>query len=177
MTGSLLVAHPNLLDPNFRRTVLVLSANDPKEGSLGFIINRPTGRLVSDLIPDREDFGALVRVPVCLGGPVNRDRLMFAALRWDHGLERVECRAHLSPEEARDLTHDAATSVRAFVGYAGWSAGQLESELSQRAWVVRPPEPQLLELETCEGLWPRIMRELGPWYRFMAASPEDPSLN
>lgn len=177
LSGSLLVAHPNLLDPNFRRSVLVLSAHDAKEGSLGFIINRPTGRMVGDLLAGREDLGALARVPVCLGGPVNQDRLVFAALRWDAGRHQVECQPHLAPEDALKLSHDAAITVRAFVGYAGWSAGQLEAEVTQRAWVVKPGRPDVLELAGSERLWPEIMRQMGPWYRLMAAAPEDPSLN
>jgi len=82
LAGSLLIAHPNLLDPNFRRSILFISANDPEEGSFGFVINRPTGKMVEDFLPDREQ-GALERVPVFIGGPVAQDQLTFALFAWD----------------------------------------------------------------------------------------------
>ena len=57
LAGSLLVAHPNLLDPNFRRTVLFISAHDPAEGALGLIINRPLDRHVADLVTETPPAG------------------------------------------------------------------------------------------------------------------------
>src|SRR5438105_14151522 len=84
LTGSLLVAHPSLLDPNFRRTVLFISAHDPQDGALGVILNRPLDKQVSDLVTD-EAPAALSEVPVYLGGPVGRDQLMFAVLEWEPG--------------------------------------------------------------------------------------------
>src|SRR5437870_12679113 len=84
LAGSLLVAHPNMLDPNFRRPVLFISAHDPNEGALGVIINRPLGRPVADLVTDvpRASVGA---APVFLGGPVGKNQLMFATLEWETG--------------------------------------------------------------------------------------------
>ena len=65
----------------------------------------------------------------------------------------------------------------AFVGYAGWGAGQLESEVKQKAWVVQNANPSLLKLDRLPNLWFDIMRKLGPWYKMLAAAPDDPSLN
>src|SRR5947209_10147299 len=84
LAGSLLVAHPNMLDPNFRRTVLFISAHDPKEGALGVIINRPLDRQVADLVTETPPAG-LADVPVFLGGPVGKNQLMFAAFEWQKG--------------------------------------------------------------------------------------------
>src|SRR2546427_4680346 len=82
--GSLLVAHPNMLDPNFRRTVLFVSEHDPNEGALGVIINRPLDRQVADLVIETPPAG-LAEVPVFLGGPVGKNQLMFAAFEWKKG--------------------------------------------------------------------------------------------
>src|SRR5438270_11947497 len=82
--GSLLVAHPNMLDPNFRRTVLFISEHDPNEGALGVIINRPLDRQVADLVTETPPAG-LADVPVFLGGPVGKSQLMFAAFEWKKG--------------------------------------------------------------------------------------------
>src|SRR5213594_1007 len=84
LAGSLLVAHPNMLDPNFRRTVLFISEHDPSEGALGVIINRPLDRQVADLVTDTPPTG-LAKVPVFLGGPVGKNQLMFAAFEWQKG--------------------------------------------------------------------------------------------
>src|SRR5437763_201392 len=81
LAGSLLVAHPNLLDPNFRRTVLFISAHNPAEGALGLIINRPLDKQVADLVTKSPPAG-LADVPVFLGGPVGKNHLMFAAFEW-----------------------------------------------------------------------------------------------
>jgi len=83
-SGSLLVAHPNMLDPNFRRTVLFISSHDSMDGALGVIINRPLGKQVADLVNDVPPDGLAV-VPVVLGGPVGRNQLMFAAFEWEAG--------------------------------------------------------------------------------------------
>jgi putative transcriptional regulator len=72
---------------------------------------------------------------------------------------------------------DDAPSVRAFLGYAGWSAGQLEAEMKQKAWIVQRPNRATLKFERLSRLWFDIMNKLGPWYRMLAAAPDDPSLN
>src|SRR3977135_4480360 len=82
--GSLLVAHPNMLDPNFRRAVLFISAHEPDEGALGVILNRPLDKQVCDLVSETPPDG-LADVPVFLGGPVGRNQLMFAAFEWEKG--------------------------------------------------------------------------------------------
>ena len=81
LTGQLLVAHPNMLDPNFRRSVLLISSHDLEEGAEGLIINRPLDKQVSELVTDPTP-GALGDVPVFLGGPVGTNKLMFAAFDW-----------------------------------------------------------------------------------------------
>src|ERR1043166_7394905 len=82
--GSLLVAHPNMIDPNFRRTVLFVSEHEPNEGALGVIINRPLDRPVAELVSGNPPAG-LADVPVFLGGPVGKNQLMFAAFEWHKG--------------------------------------------------------------------------------------------
>ena len=64
-----------------------------------------------------------------------------------------------------------------YLGYAGWSKGQLEAELEQKAWLVQKPDEDILDIEKCLELWPTIMRDQGPWFRLLAAAPDDPSLN
>ena len=82
LAGSLLVAHPNMLDPNFRRAVLFISAHDTTDGAMGVILNRPLDKQVADLVGDAPPEG-LEDVPVFLGGPVGKNQLMFAAFEWE----------------------------------------------------------------------------------------------
>lgn len=165
-----------MLDPNFRRAVLFLSTNDAQEGSFGLMLNRPAGRTVAELLPDRE-LGSLGRVPVFLGGPVSVDQLIFASFRWHPETGHLECRHHLVIDEAESVLRDGLTTVRAFIGYAGWSKGQLEGELAQRAWLVQKAAREVLELERCPTLWREITSSFGPWFQLVAEAPDDPSQN
>src|SRR5207237_7673877 len=81
LTGSLLVAHPNMLDPNFRRAVLFISAHDPDDGAIGVIINRPLDKSIEDLVSETPPQN-LAGVPVFFGGPVGNHQLMVAAFEW-----------------------------------------------------------------------------------------------
>ena len=174
--GSLLVAHPNMLDPNFRRTVLFISEHDPQGGALGIIINRPLDRQVADLVTDTAPAG-LAEVPVFLGGPVGKNQLMFAAFEWEKG-DGLKLNHHIAVEQVSDAARQKNLGIIcAFVGYAGWGAGQLESELKQKAWLLQKANRSVLKLDRLPNLWFEIMRSLGPWYKMLAAAPDDPSLN
>jgi putative transcriptional regulator len=173
--GSLLVAHPNMLDPNFRRTVLFISEHDPSQGALGVIINRPLDRQVADLVTDAPPVG-LAEVPVFLGGPVGKNQLMFAAFEWQKS-KGLKLNHNVALEQASDAAGRKSVTICAFVGYAGWGAGQLESELKQKAWLVQKANSSLLKFDRLPNLWFEIMRSLGPWYKMLAAAPDDPSLN
>ena len=173
--GSLLVAHPNMLDPNFRRAVLLISAHTPDDGALGVILNRPLEKKVSDVVSEAP-LNALDKVPVFFGGPVGRDRLIFASLEWKTG-EGLKLNHDVDMDEANKQIGKNPGSIRAFIGYAGWGAGQLEAEMKQNAWVIRKPDRTTMKLDRLPRLWFDIMNGLGPWFKLLAAAPDDPSLN
>jgi putative transcriptional regulator len=175
LAGSLLVAHPNMLDPNFRRAVLFVSAHDTEDGALGVILNRPLDKQVADLVNEAPPEG-LGDIPVFLGGPVGKNQLMFAAFEWHKG-EGLKLNHNVGVDQAHQLVDEDPASVRAFVGYAGWSAGQLEAEMKQKAWILQKPTRSALAPARLPKLWFEIMRGLGPWYKMLAAAPDDPSLN
>lgn len=164
-----------MLDPNFRRSVLFLSAHDPDDGALGVIINRPLDKRVAEVVTETPPEG-LADVPVFFGGPVGRSQLMFATFEWRKG-EGLKLNHTVDLEEALAGAGADATSIYAFVGYAGWGAGQLEAEMKQKAWIVQEPRRAALKPERLSKLWFEIMRGLGPWYKMLAAAPDDPSLN
>jgi putative transcriptional regulator len=174
LAGSLLVAHPNMLDPNFRRTVLFVSEHDPGEGALGVIINRPLDKQVADLVSETPP-SALAEVPVFLGGPVGNNHLMFAAFEW-HQSEGLKLNHDVGLKKKSDSTKKVIR-ICAFVGYAGWGVGQLESEVKQKAWLLQKANPSVLKPDRLPNLWFDIMRNMGPWYKMLAAAPDDPTLN
>ncbi len=175
LAGSLLVAHPNMLDPNFRRAVLFISAHDPSDGALGVIINRPLDKQVADLVSETPPDG-LADVPVFLGGPVGKNQLMFAAFEWQKG-KGLKLNHNVGLKEANEEADQNLASICAFVGYAGWEPGQLEAELKQKAWLLQEPSRSVLKPDRLPKLWFDIMRGLGPWYKMLAVAPDDPSLN
>jgi putative transcriptional regulator len=176
LAGSLLLAHPTLLDPNFRRTVVLLSAHT-SEGALGVIINRPLGRTLAEISGDFA-MGELADVPVFSGGPVGEKQLILSA--WEALEDECTYRLHfgIDPEKAAELkrTHDGLR-VHAFLGYSGWSSGQLEGELRDNAWVIAPVEGMLLRLADGEKLWRSIIGKVSPELRLMADAPDEPGLN
>ena len=171
LAGSLLIAHPNLRDSNFAKTVLFLSAHSVEDGAFGLTLNRPSGRTVAEFLPDR-DLGRLAGVPVFLGGPVSTDQLIFASFHWSAEAERMECRHHLVIDEAEQAAAEMAV-VRAFVGYAGWSPGQIEAEIAASSWLLQKPAREMLDLERCPRLWREVTSTFGPWFQLVAEAPDD----
>ena len=175
--GLLLAAHPSLKDPNFRRSVLFLSTHASELGAFGFVLNRPLGKTAAELLPQHEQADLLRHIPVFLGGPVGHDQLSFARVELGAAEADHRFQINLSLDEVAATMADRPGSVRAFVGYSGWSAGQLEGELEQKAWVLvkadGEAEPPLGE----ERAWYKIMCALGPVYKLLAAAPDDISLN
>lgn len=173
--GSLLLAAPSLRGDSFYRAVLLLTEHRHDLGAHGYILNRPLGKTVGDLLPSPE-FAPLAKVPVCAGGPVSPGELTFASFHWRPKLRRLTHATHLSMDEAVQRLEMGET-VRAFAGYAGWAGGQLESELRRHAWVTRRPEADLLSPERAPSLWTDLLSGMGPFYQLLAGTPEDPSLN
>jgi len=175
LRGSLLLAAPLLSDPNFSRAVLYLAAHSEKDGAFGYILNRPLDKKVSDLLPT-EDMGRLARIPVFLGGPVATDKLSFASMQWSNKRNTLKCQTHLSVDDALyelDMGHE----VRAFVGYTGWSEGQLEGEMKHRSWIATAPNSIVMSAGDVTTLWSDILEKMGPRYDLMSRMPEKPGRN
>lgn len=175
LTGSLLLASPSLRDPNFNRSVIYLAAHSEEDGSFGYVLNRPLEQKVAELLPDQE-LGALGRVQVFIGGPVSTNKLAFASLHWSRSSGTLHCKTHLSVHDAMhelSMGHD----VRGFVGYSGWSKGQVEREIQHRSWIVTTPVRQVLTLKPEAGLWNSLLEGMGPVYQLISRTPEKVELN
>jgi putative transcriptional regulator len=173
MTGSLLVAHPNLRDPNFRRTILFLSHHNSEDGALGLVLNRPLQKTIDEFANEI----SLRRVPVFYGGPVGADDLLLASMQWHDSPGAVSFRGFGNLSEEPVIPPEFQPGLRAFQGYAGWTRGQLESEIAEKSWLLFAPSRRLIEMPHPDRAWIEIMNHLGPVYRLLAGMPDDPSLN
>lgn len=177
LTGLLLVAHPGLLDPNFRRTILFLSEHSADSGALGLVLNRPLRKTFGELAPGSAG-GALGGVELFYGGPVAHDHLTLASLQWQKNPSAVAFHSFMG-SGVKDVQIDPKwlPGLRAFLGYVGWSRGQLENEIAQKAWIVLPPSREFIEMKEPENAWRNIMRTSGPLMKLLAEAPDDPELN
>jgi putative transcriptional regulator len=171
--GILLVAHPTMLDPNFRRTVILLLAYDKEEGAMGVVLNRPltveTINSDSPIFRWMED--ATSPATIFYGGPVEPNG--YICLTSDAS----------SLSGVRSIDIEATSSVhidtphRLFRGYSGWSSQQLENEIVQQGWYVVESEPQDAMTSNPETLWNRVMsRQEGALHR-LGQFPNDLSSN
>lgn len=179
LQGELILAQPGLKEPTFFQTVLLLTEHN-QEGALAYILNRPLGKSVGDLLseealPDGQR-ERLEDVPVFLGGPVNTEHLTFAALGWSEVDDALQYSTHLSAAEAV-MYEMEGFHIRAFVGYSGWSEGQLEDEMKRETWIVHKPEREIVDVTDVDELWKSLLRELSPYYRLIADEPDDLGLN
>jgi putative transcriptional regulator len=175
LRGQLLLADPSLRDGIFNRSVILLAEHKSDEGAYGLILNQPTGKTVGDFLND-EAFAPLKQLAVHQGGPVSRDQLTFSSFWWSPK-QGLKWAIRISAEDAVAHAHRPGRIVRAFVGYSGWSAGQLENELRRSSWIAARPQRDFLGHEHDRGLWSELLRHLSPFHRILAEAPDDPSLN
>ena len=186
LSGRLLVATPLLGDPNFRRTVILIVEDEPEEGTLGVVLNRPTEVQVGQVL---ESWTDLVTGPTVVfkGGPVSPNSALALALaqgdeeplgwRSLDGSSLMSRIGLVDLEAPPELLAGGITSLRVFAGYAGWGPGQLQAEIDEGAWYVLPGEPADAFLAEPEQLWPAVLRRQGGYFAIVATYPDDPMLN
>jgi putative transcriptional regulator len=177
LKGQLLIAGPALVDPNFRRTV-VLVGEHSEEGALGVVLNRTAEATVLDAVPELASLVAGLD-HVHVGGPVQPSAIVVLAdfVEPDRAgsivLDSVGfLPAEVDPDELGELRR-----ARVFVGYAGWGPGQLESELEEDSWIVEPALADDVFTPEPEELWSEVLRRKGGPFGVLALMPLDPSLN
>ena len=172
--GDLLLADPSLRDGIFHKSVVLL-AQHSEEGAFGLILNQPSENTVGDFLKD-ESFACLSRIPVYVGGPVAREHLTFAAF-WLSPQKELRFSIRISAEDAIERSKQSGVVVRAFTGYSGWTAGQLEEELERNSWVPSPAPEDFLGMAHDESLWSDTLNELSAFHRLLALCPEHPWMN
>lgn len=181
LTGRLLVATPDLKDPHFERTVVLLVADEPG-GTLGVVLNRATEVPVADVL---DKWAHLVGTPPVLfeGGPVQPDAAICLALANPEGSPSDGWTRIDGPVGTVDLSSDPADlaagvrQLRVFSGYAGWEPGQLEREISEGSWFVLDTLPGDAFVEAPDDLWSMVLRRQGGIMAAVAGYPSDPTLN
>jgi len=158
--GGFLVAKPTILDPNFSRTV-VLVTQAPDGAILGVILNRPTKQSLAEILPGNERL-ARFTAPLYFGGPVEPAGL-FAVFRGtgDPGpsfpvIEDV--RLALQPATVEQLLLKPPEALRLFVGYAGWAPGQLDGELARGDWWTVKADADSIFRKNTDTLWDELSR-------------------
>jgi len=173
LAGSLLLAHPAMKDPNFRRSVVLMSAHNA-EGAMGVVLNRPLGKRLGELNGEFA-LGPLAGVPLFTGGPVQPAQLVLAA--WQARPDGFRLHFGVEPDKAIQLLAEDGTHVRGFLGYSGWSAGQLENEMKYHTWIVADVPEDLLTFAQGDSLWRVVLGRTGAEWRLLADEPENPEAN
>jgi len=178
LRGQLLVAGPDLLDPNFRRSVLLVGEHG-EEGAMGVVLNRPSPVSVGDAVPplaELVDEDELVHV----GGPVQPQAIVVLGDFRDpaEAASLVLGSIGFLPGEI-ETAADVGSLARArvFAGYAGWGPGQLESEIAEESWIIEPALPEDVFTDEPEDLWSAVLRRKGGPFAVLALMPPDPSSN
>lgn len=155
--GLFLVATPEMQDPRFRRSVVLLLEHG-EEGTLGLIVNKVTEISLSQVLPDLEDSR-----PLFFGGPVRLDGILFLTrnAKVPERAEQVMKDVYYSGDRSlleELLSQDRGSAeLRVFLGNSGWSPGQLAAEIREGAWKLVPADSRTLFEEALDDLWPDLI--------------------
>jgi len=178
-TGKVLLAEPFMMDPNFKRSTVLLCEHNA-EGSVGFIMNKPLDMRVDELIEDFPEFDSRV----FFGGPVQTDTIHYVhnagnlledsfkvteGVFWGGDFEKLKFLI------SSKLILPG--NIRFFVGYSGWSEGQLDSEMQYGSWLVADMDANYLFKTRPARLWQQVMHNKGNAFTVIAQMPENVSWN
>ncbi|HEY7961393.1 MAG TPA: YqgE/AlgH family protein [Solirubrobacteraceae bacterium] len=178
LSGQLLLASPKLLDPNFRRTVVLVGAHS-EEGAMGVVLNRPSDVTVGEAVPQLQP-AVDELAPVYFGGPVQPSSIVLVAEFTNPspaGLLVLGRIGFPAPEADIEELAQATARRRVFAGYAGWGEGQLDEELEQGDWIAHPAQPDDVFTDFPDDLWSSVLERKGGSYALLARMPPDPSVN
>ncbi|HAR20759.1 MAG TPA: hypothetical protein DCR46_08850 [Cytophagales bacterium] len=178
--GCILISEPFLPDPNFERTVILI-CDHTREGTLGFILNKPAEIKLGDVVEEFEEGEKKIYV----GGPVEQNTMHFIhripnqldssfalgeGIFWGGDFEILK-----SLVNTKQATLD---DVRFFLGYSGWAPKQLINEIENKTWFVYKPESlkEIWELNP-DNLWRIILKKMGGKFKMISNYPVDPRLN
>jgi len=177
--GCLLISEPFLPDQNFKRSVVLMCEHN-EEGSAGFVLNDPMGIPLKEVLSDLPVFDT----KIYSGGPVQTDTLHFLhtlgdeledsirvmeGVYWGGNFETLKIllgSKRIKPDQ-----------VKFFLGYSGWSPGQIDDEMEMKSWIITKGVQADVFTEDADELWKTVLRNMGKEYEIVANFPEDPNLN
>ena len=177
--GQVLLSEPFMLDPNFKRSAVILCEHG-EEGSIGFIMNKPLNMRIDDLVEGFPKFDA----EVFFGGPVQTDTIHYMhnvgnlledslkvtdGVFWGGDFDKLKFLISSDLVQPKD--------IRFFVGYSGWGEGQLEDELSYGSWVTAEMDANYLFKSRPSTLWSQVMHNKGNAYTVIAKMPDSVNWN
>ena len=179
-TGNILLAEPFMIDPNFKRSVVLLCDHTNKEGTVGFVLNKNLGLQINELILEFPEFNS----EVYYGGPVQTDSIHYIhnkgdildnstkvveGVWWGGDFEKLKFLIASNLIEPKN--------IRFFVGYSGWSPGQLDNEMTHGSWVISQMYANYLFKSKPEDLWQQVMKNKGDRYEVIADMPDGVNWN
>jgi putative transcriptional regulator len=178
--GSILISEPYLGDPNFERTVVLICSHNEDEGTFGLVLNRMSNLKLSDVI---DVYSESFEAELGIGGPVQ-----YNTLHYVHRLSQLPQAVQLSDdvywggdfEMLRTMIGAGIVSpseIKFFLGYSGWTPGQLQEEIDKNVWIVNNHAANKLFNLEADSLWRGILRQMGGKYKVLSNYPVDPRLN
>ena len=177
--GRILISEPFLSDNYFRRSIVYLTEHND-EGSIGFVLNKPLELSINEIVDDfpKSDF------PISIGGPVSNNTVHYIHTLGERVPDSVEVDDGIfwggDFDHIKELISTKTVKpfeIRFFLGYAGWSATQLEGEMKEHAWLVGKISPRMVMQGVGSEFWSDTLARYNNKYRAWANFPEDPGLN
>jgi putative transcriptional regulator len=192
LSGYFLISDTELRDPNFFRTVVLLTEHND-EGAFGLVVNRLSSETLGTVLPDAGiEESTAFELPIYVGGPVQQEYLFllhsglpehakgeFAS----HPAEGVvfepvtESAVSFIAHDLGSIPSQERPDIRIYGGYSGWGPGQLETELEVGAWIVHKATKEIVFHPEPEKSWADAMSRKGPLYRIIAQTGFRPSMN
>ena len=166
LAPALLLSMPQLIDPNFARTVVLLCEHAP-EGAFGLVVNRPSETAAAEAVSLEPPIEHPNKLPLLIGGPVEPERGWILTTTLPDGVEARELGAGLLLSASPLLLRQVLTArplphhTHVLAGYAGWGPGQLDAELAASAWLIMPVELDLIFETPAASAWEQAIRRLG----------------
>ena len=192
LAGYFLISDTDLRDPNFFRTVVLLTEHN-EEGAFGLVVNRVSTETLGNVLPEDALAGSSAGdIPVYIGGPVQQEYLfiLHSGLPLEDAAAVVtkptdgvlfqpvtEATVRFLASDWDMMSDDSRPTVRVYGGYSGWGPGQLESELEAGAWIVHRATREIVFHPAPEKSWADAMSKKGPLYRIIAQTGFKPSMN
>jgi putative transcriptional regulator len=177
--GKILISEPFLPDLFFSRSIVYLTDHS-SEGSIGFILNKQLDIKISDALEGFDRWNGMLN----MGGPVAPDTLHYIHslgniipnsleinnnIFWGGDIDAIRYVIRIG--KAR------ANQIKFFLGYSGWTAGQLAQELNENSWVSALPKPDFVMNNYGDDAWKQVLMNLNKKYRIWADFPESPEMN